>query len=82
MIAYIPKRLLTQSKFFNLLPNHLKVNENVISKNAPGVTRTRGTQIRNLVLYPPELRGHMKRPKAKGLRRRESLLVPFGAFLN
>ncbi len=25
---------------------------------APGVTRTRGTQIRNLVLYPPELRGH------------------------
>lgn len=27
---------------------------------APGVTRTRGTQIRNLVLYPPELRGHKK----------------------
>jgi hypothetical protein len=25
---------------------------------APGVTRTHGTQIRNLVLYPPELRGH------------------------
>ena len=24
---------------------------------APGVTRTRGTQIRNLVLYPPELGG-------------------------
>jgi hypothetical protein len=30
------------------------------NKSAPGVTRTRGTQIRNLVLYPPELRGHMK----------------------
>jgi hypothetical protein len=25
--------------------------------SAPGVTRTRGTEIRNLVLYPPELRG-------------------------
>ena len=25
---------------------------------APGATRTHGTQIRNLVLYPPELRGH------------------------
>ena len=25
---------------------------------APGVTRTHDTQIRNLVLYPPELRGH------------------------
>ena len=25
---------------------------------APGMTRTCGTQIRNLVLYPPELRGH------------------------
>ena len=24
---------------------------------APGATRTHGTQIRNLVLYPPELRG-------------------------
>jgi hypothetical protein len=28
-----------------------------IKTGAPGVTRTRGTQIRNLVLYPPELRG-------------------------
>ena len=27
-------------------------------KSAPGVTRTHYTQIRNLVLYPPELRGH------------------------
>ncbi|GEM_PF-5433900 len=27
---------------------------------APGRTRTCGTQIRNLVLYPPELRGHVK----------------------
>ncbi len=26
-------------------------------KSAPGMTRTCGTQIRNLVLYPPELRG-------------------------
>lgn len=26
-------------------------------KRAPGVTRTPGTEIRNLVLYPPELRG-------------------------
>ena len=26
--------------------------------SAPGVTRTRGTRIRNPVLYPPELRGH------------------------
>ena len=25
---------------------------------APGVTRTRGTRIRNPLLYPPELRGH------------------------
>jgi hypothetical protein len=25
---------------------------------APGATRTHDTQIRNLVLYPPELRGH------------------------
>ncbi len=24
---------------------------------APGAIRTRGTEIRNLVLYPPELRG-------------------------
>jgi hypothetical protein len=27
-------------------------------KNAPGVTRTHGTRIRNPLLYPPELRGH------------------------
>ena len=27
--------------------------------SAPGRTRTCGTQIRNLVLYPPELRGHI-----------------------
>ncbi len=27
---------------------------------APDRTRTCGTQIRNLVLYPPELRGHIK----------------------
>ena len=25
---------------------------------APGVTRTRGTRIRNPLLYPPELQGH------------------------
>ena len=30
----------------------------ITSRNgAPGVTRTPGTEIRNLVLYPPELRG-------------------------
>ncbi len=28
-------------------------------RGAPGVTRTHDTQIRNLVLYPPELRGHI-----------------------
>ena len=28
-----------------------------LKTDAPGVTRTRGTEIRNLVLYPPELRG-------------------------
>ena len=27
---------------------------------APGVTRTRGTRIRNPLLYPPELQGHWK----------------------
>ena len=32
-------------------------NKSII-KSAPGMTRTCGTQIRNLVLYPPELRGH------------------------
>src|SRR5262249_47975527 len=26
---------------------------------APGVTRTPGTQFRKLLLYPPELRGHV-----------------------
>lgn len=31
--------------------------DDVTLNGAPGVTRTRGTQIRNLVLYPPELRG-------------------------
>ncbi len=34
-------------------------SEKLLRKNgAPGMTRTCGTQIRNLVLYPPELRGH------------------------
>ena len=33
--------------------------ERIMQKSgAPGMTRTCGTQIRNLVLYPPELRGH------------------------
>ena len=33
-------------------------NEEVIEINgAPGVTRTRGTRIRNPLLYPPELQG-------------------------
>jgi hypothetical protein len=31
--------------------------ERLIRLGAPGVTRTRGTRIRNPVLYPPELRG-------------------------
>jgi hypothetical protein len=29
----------------------------LVITGAPGVTRTHDTQIRNLVLYPPELRG-------------------------
>ena len=33
------------------------LNNECFKNGAPGVTRTRGTQIRNLVLYPPELRG-------------------------
>ena len=32
--------------------------EPVESIDAPGVTRTRGTRIRNPLLYPPELQGH------------------------
>ena len=36
--------------------NFMKSN---IKSGAPGMTRTCGTQIRNLVLYPPELRGHI-----------------------
>ena len=28
--------------------------------NAPGAIRTHGPRIRNPVLYPPELRGHME----------------------
>ena len=35
--------------------NYLRCLKN---RSAPGATRTHGTQIRNLVLYPPELRGH------------------------
>ena len=36
-------------------------NEEVIEINgAPGVTRTRGTRIRNPLLYPPELQGQCK----------------------
>jgi hypothetical protein len=31
----------------------------MMGHGAPGATRTHGTQIRNLVLYPPELRGHV-----------------------
>src|SRR4030042_6292473 len=35
-------------------------NMEVIEKiGAPGVTRTRGTRIRNPLLYPPELQGHI-----------------------
>ena len=34
-------------------------NMELIEKiGAPGVTRTRGTRIRNPLLYPPELQGH------------------------
>ena len=32
--------------------------EVIEKKSAPGVTRTRGTRIRNPLLYPPELQGH------------------------
>jgi hypothetical protein len=35
------------------------VNKRYISSGAPGVTRTPGTQFRKLLLYPPELRGHI-----------------------
>ena len=36
----------------------LQVIDFKVIKNAPGVTRTHGTWIRNPLLYPPELRGH------------------------
>ena len=32
--------------------------QHIVFIGAPGVTRTRGTRIRNPSLYPPELRGH------------------------
>ena len=34
-----------------------KCRKRLISFGAPGATRTHDSQIRNLVLYPPELRG-------------------------
>lgn len=37
------------------LDKHLIYSEKI---GAPGVIRTRGPQIRNLVLYPAELRAH------------------------
>ena len=45
------------------------MRKSLILFGAPGVTRTPGAEIRNLLLYPPELRGHEKQvPKMKGLR--------------
>ncbi len=50
---------------------------------APGMTRTCGAQIRNLELYPPELRGHvnifittMGNVKWFGLRKRKIINKP------
>ncbi len=34
-----------------------QVRQVIEKKSAPGVTRTRGTRIRNPLLYPPELQG-------------------------